>query len=125
MMEVLLPVRTCSEPNLRGHWAKRARRVREQRLAARAMVGSHLRALPADDPLRAAAPKLIVRLTRIGPRRLDSDSVAAALKAVRDGVADALGLDDGDESIRWLYDQATGRRGEYAVLVEIDTDDPA
>jgi len=98
MMEVLLPVRTWSEPNLRGHWAKRARRVRQQRLAARTMVGTHLRTLPADDPLRAAAPKLAVRLTRIAPRRLDSDNLTATLKAVRDGVADALGLDDGDES---------------------------
>ena len=60
-----------------------------------------------------------MRLTRIGPRRLDSDNLAAALKHVRDGVADALGMDDGDPRLVWLYGQRRGKPGEYAVLVEI------
>jgi hypothetical protein len=122
-MEVLLPVRTCSEPNLRGHWGKRARRFRAQRTTTRSLLGSVFRALPADDPLRAATPKLTVRLTRIAPRRLDSDNLAGALKAVRDGVADALGLDDADGSVRWLYDQRRGAPGQYAVVVEVKADD--
>lgn len=115
MTEVLLPIRTWSEPNLRGHWGRRARRAHKQREAARLLVRAALAPLPPDSDRR----KTVVRLTRIGPRRLDSDNLAAALKHVRDGVADALGLDDGDERLRWLYAQRNGRPGEYAVLVEI------
>ncbi|HPD18011.1 MAG TPA: endodeoxyribonuclease RusA [Planctomycetota bacterium] len=115
MTEVLLPIRTWSEPNLRGHWARRARRAREAREAARLLVRAALAPLPPGTGGR----KIIVRLTRIGPRRLDSDNLAAALKHVRDGVADALGMDDGDARLRWLYAQRNGRPGEYAVLVEI------
>jgi len=119
MTEVLLPIRTWSEPNLRGHWGRRARRAHKQREAARLLVRAALVPLPPLDPPRSGRRKIIVRLTRIGPRRLDSDNLAAALKHVRDGVADALGLDDGDERLRWLYAQRNGRPGEFAVLVEI------
>lgn len=119
MTEVLLPIRTWSEPNLRGHWAQRARRAHKQREAARLLVRAALVSLPPASPLRAWKQKIIVRLTRIGPRRLDSDNLAAALKHIRDGVADALGMDDGDERLTWLYAQRNGKPGEYAVLVEI------
>ena len=119
MMEVLLPIRTWSEPNLRVHWAKRARRAHKQREAARMLVRAALAPLPNWNPLRAGNRKLTVRLWRIGPRELDSDNLAAALKAVRDGVADALGMDDGDPRLAWLYGQRRGKPGEYAVVVEI------
>jgi hypothetical protein len=63
---------------------------------------------------------VVVRLTRIGPRKLDSDNVAGACKATRDGVADWLGVDDGDESrVRWVYAQ---ERGAYGVRVEVLAD---
>jgi len=52
-------------------------------------------------------------------RRMDSDGVASALKAVRDGIADALGIDDGNSRITWIYGQ---ERGEYSVRVEIESE---
>ena len=114
MMEVLLPVRTWSEANARVHWAKRARRARIQRQAARTIVRAALTSME-----RPAESKCTIELCRIGPRQLDSDNLAGSLKAVRDGVADALGLDDGDPRLVWLYDQRRGKPGEYAVLVRI------
>jgi hypothetical protein len=48
MTEVLLPIRTWSEPNLRVHWAKRARTAHRQRQAARLLVGAALVPLPPD-----------------------------------------------------------------------------
>jgi len=84
-------------------------------LLVRAAIGS----LSSD----LAARKISVRLTRVGPRRLDSDNLAAALKHVRDGVADALGVDDGDPRLEWIYDQQRCRPGEYAVLVDIRPED--
>ncbi len=62
---------------------------------------------------------VVVALTRIAPRDLDTDNLASGLKAVRDGVADALGVDDGSSRIEWRYAQERGRPGEYAVRVEI------
>jgi hypothetical protein len=112
MISVLIPIHTVSEANTRGHWASRARRARKQREAARVMVRAALAGRATLDPQT-------VQLTRIAPRILDSDNLVSALKAVRDGVADAIGLDDGDPRLVWAYDQRKGKPGEYAVSVEI------
>ncbi|MBE0559117.1 MAG: endodeoxyribonuclease RusA [Proteobacteria bacterium] len=112
MIEVLLPVRTWSEANLRGHWGKKARRAKKQRQAARLLVRT----------ARVALPKfgsIAITLTRIAPRALDTDNLASGLKAVRDGVADALGVDDGSSRTKWRYAQERGKPGEFAVRVEI------
>jgi hypothetical protein len=58
-----------------------------------------------------------VTITRIAPRELDSDNLASCAKGIRDGVADALRVDDGDERIRWTYKQ---ERGKPAVRVDIE-----
>ena len=71
---------------------------------------------------RCARPKsgtVAITLTRIAPRVLDYDNLASGLKAVRDGVADALRVDDGSTRIRWRYTQERGKPREYAVRVEI------
>ena len=67
-----------------------------------------------------AVPKaelpVTVKLTRIGPRTMDSDNCIAGLKACRDGIAARLGVDDADPRITWEYAQ---ERGEYGLRVEI------
>jgi len=110
--EVLLPVRTRSEANLRGHWGKRARRAKKQREAARLLIRAARIAIPKSG-------SVAITLTRIAPRALDTDNLASGLKAVRDGVADALGVDDGSARIEWRYAQERGKPGEYAVKVQI------
>ena len=115
MIEVFLPVRTWSEANLREHWAKRARRVRTQRQAARLLV----RAANNRADISVLSGPITIILTRLAPRSLDSDNLASSLKAVRDGVADALDIDDGSSRIQWRYAQRKGKPREYAVLVEI------
>jgi hypothetical protein len=107
---VTLPVKTVSESNARGHWAGKARRTKALREAAGLVVVGMLRA-------EGMAPPCTVTLTRIAPRRLDDDNLRGALKAVRDGVADALGVDDGDPSVSWDYAQARGAAKQYAVVV--------
>ncbi len=111
-MRVEIPIRTRSEANARLHWAARARQASEQRRVARICVRAALARLPPPFPLT-------VTLTRLAPRRLDSDNLAISLKAVRDGVADALGLDDGDARLVWRYAQEGLPRGRYAVRVEV------
>lgn len=66
-----------------------------------------------------AKPEDAERVTRIGPRRIkdDHDNLCAAAKHVVDGVADALGVDDGDRSkVSWTYAQ---ERGGYGVRIEL------
>ena len=64
---------------------------------------------------------LRIKLTRLAPRKLDSDNLAGSMKAVRDGIAEALEINDGDESAAvWEYGQMLLNRGdEVGVLVEI------
>lgn len=62
-----------------------------------------------------------VVMTRIAPRRLDGDNLQSGFKAVRDGVADWLGVDDGDARIDWQYGQRAGGPGVYKVEIEVIT----
>ena len=59
-------------------------------------------------------------MTRCAPRRLDSDNLASACKNARDGIAAALGVDDGDERIEWRYEQEPCKRGEQRVRVVVE-----
>lgn len=55
-------------------------------------------------------------LTRVAPSNgLDDDNLSGSLKSVRDAIAEWLEIDDGGESVRWLYNQ---RRGPYAVEID-------
>jgi crossover junction endodeoxyribonuclease RusA len=113
MMRVVIPIKTVSEANVRGHWAKGARRAKRQRRVAADCV--HLARLTG-----AVVPPLplTVTLTRVAPRRLDSDNLQRALKAIRDGIADALGVDDGDARIDWKYDQRPGKPQRVEVTIK-------
>jgi hypothetical protein len=105
LLSLDLPLRLRSAANLREHWAEKARRIAQHRMLGRyAMVGI---SVPPRGLLRC-------RLTRIGPRRLDDDNLAAAFKGLRDGIAQAAGIDDGDARWAWVYTQEVG---EYAVSI--------
>jgi hypothetical protein len=104
---ISIPIQAVSVANLREHWAQRAKRAKEHRQAAHWAMK------------QAARPTLpcVITLTRVGQRRLDTDNLASALKACRDGVADWLEIDDGDARIEWRYAQRTGK--PYIVEVNI------
>ena len=118
MLEFELPIKTISEANRRYDWGKsrfvHMHRHRDQRCVAQLVMNAHLQEIPAGRPLR-------ITLVRIGPRRLDDDNLAGAMKHVRDGIADSLEIDDGDETQAvWAVAQETGARGQYSVWVRID-----
>ena len=96
----------------RGATFAKAARVRRQRAEG-------FRAGELFSRMFTAAPFRVVRLTRISPRLLDSDNLEGALKAVRDGVADGLGINDRDPRVRYVVDQEQGLPGEFSVRCEL------
>lgn len=110
---ITVPVRTVSEANSHQHWRMRQKRAKEQRgttlLALRTARGM---------PWAPWEHRWRVHLVRLSARKLDTDNLQGALKHVRDGVADWLGVDDGDEKlVTWTYDQEPGHK-VMAVRVE-------
>ena len=75
-------------PNARSHWAIRSRAAKSYRLQC------FLFARQAG--LEAPEGRILLDLEFIPPtmRRRDDDNLTAAFKAGRDGLADALGIDD-------------------------------
>lgn len=107
-VRVEIPMALPSVANLREHWATKAKRVKAQRNAVRlAMTWRRRVPLP-----------VVVTLTRIGLRRLDSDNLQGAFKAVRDQVAAQLEVDDADPRVTWCYQQEKGRSGVRIELEE-------
>lgn len=120
--EFEVPVRLVSLPNAREHWATKAKRAKKQREAARmcalacTLFGDIAAAIAGGVPL-------VVTITRIAPRQLDDDNLSGSAKHVRDGTADALGIDDRDARVQWRYAQAKGvghSRGMYSCAVRIE-----
>lgn len=117
MIEFEVPVRLVSLLNAREHHMARARRAKTQRTAAHTIAREHVSEL-VDTPL-----SITVTITRIAPRELDDDNLAGSAKHIRDGIADALEIDDRDKRIQWRYEQAkfTGAaRGGYSCAVRIE-----
>ncbi len=65
------------------------------------------------------APFYVVVLTRIAPRQLDSDNLESALKAVRDGIATGLSIDDRSSLVRYVTSQEQGAPRYCAVRAEL------
>jgi hypothetical protein len=104
VIRVLLPLRTPSVANLREHWAQKAKRAKQHSALGHFAVAG----------FRGTVS--VVLLTRVSPRQLDGDNCANALKAIRDGVAAGLGIDDGDPRVTWIYDQRKGPMGVEIAL---------
>jgi len=117
-MRILLAIRTESEANLRENWHVKAKRVRMQRQITRVMVGQHWK----NWEWQADLPNTthVITLTRVAPRPLDTDNLARSFKAIRDGIADALGIDDGSKRLTWNYAQEKGPPKQYAVRIKIE-----
>jgi hypothetical protein len=118
IVSTVVPVKLISEANVHEHWANRARRVKSQRSVARlTMLESE--GLARQSVFNGGERPLTIRLVRVAPRRLDSDNLARSFKAVRDGIADWLGIDDGSPLLTWVYDQRRGNVKEYFAEVEV------
>lgn len=116
LIEATIPMELPSGANLREHWATKAKRVKRQREAGLWMVSS-----PEAYEISAGisnGKKYQVTFHRIGKRRLDDDNLAYAFKAVRDGVAEALMINDNHSGVKWVYEQSVGKHCAVTVKVE-------
>jgi hypothetical protein len=118
MICVQVPIKIVSESNLREHWRKVANRKREHRLMAK--VPFAFKRNPGFLMRNGLCDAITITLTRIGPRTLDDDNLESGFKATRDGVADWLGIDDGDKRLTWRYDQRKGKPKEYAAEIQVE-----
>ena len=67
-------------------------------------------------------PPYLVTLTRVSAGRMDTDGLAASQKGIRDGIAEALGIDDGDIArLRYRYAQRKGPQRYHEVECLIET----
>lgn len=102
--EAIIPLEIPSLTNKRMHWRERHRLMKSHRKAA--MV------------VPKVGPPCIVKLTRVSPRKLDDDNLVASFKGLRDGIADRLGVDDGDSRVEWRYAQErNGKHKEVRVTI--------
>jgi hypothetical protein len=106
-------MRLVSRANAREHWRKSAARTEQERQR----LGGALATATERLPKLKAGECARVLVTRIGPRTLDDDNLQGSGKAVRDAIAEWLGVDDGDRT-RFVC-RVAQERGPYAVRVEI------
>jgi hypothetical protein len=117
-ISVTLPIHVVSVANVREHHMRKAARTADHRGTVKLALWAKL--LELRNLLGhgyADGDHVRVVLVRQGKKKLDGDNLQAALKACRDGVADALGVEDNDPRITWEYDQAPA--GPHAVHVAV------
>lgn len=114
-----MPLRVHNPLNNRQHWRVLYHRGQKEK----AVTKSNLLAVQSQRDWKVPMPSItkrvaMVKLTRIGKRKMDSDSIPACFKHVRDTIAAWLAVDDGDETkIRFEYAQEIGKA--YGVRVTI------
>jgi len=126
--QVSAPIKTGRGLNDRLHRMVRAEKNAELRTKAHQLSFTALSPRTWSKDRIALVRPWWVRLVRVSPGtcELDDDNLRGSLKAVRDGVADRLHVDDGDKhAVRFLYAQ---ERGPWAVRIEFhltrpETDD--
>lgn len=119
MLSVSIPLRLGAALNSREHWRARSAATRHERAISRIVLGSRDRDHFARALEREPSLRIDVELVRVAPRLVDSDNLQGQFKAVRDGVADFLGIDDATPRIVWRYEQERRRPKEYLVEIRI------
>ena len=104
---LISPLQLKSEANAGG-------KLRDKIARKSAVKSAVVHALP---DMRFPLP-VVVRLIRIGQKRLDDDNLRMALNAVRDCVAAWLGVDDANPLIRWEYGQRAGFVGGCLIRIK-------
>lgn len=108
-----LTIATSTPGNNRCPWFVSRAEAQRQRKRAREAVNG----------VRAKPPfPCIVTITRLSPRKMDRHNLYGAMKHVIDGIADAYGVDDGDE--RWEFRCVQEPARAIGVRIRIEAAEP-
>ena len=129
-----VPIKLASEANARGrNIMAKAAHVRAQREQFVTWSRGNL-SLPLVDFSAPKAPRkyavarwrwtwpmpLKVTITRVAPGTLDDDNLVRSAKAIRDQLAELLGVDDRDARVSWAIEQVKGLPRCYTTRVRIE-----
>lgn len=115
MTTIKIPIRLTSEANSSEHWAKSAKRHKQQRFLTAAFLK------------QASLPQLPWRilLTRFSPRPFDEeDNLRTAFKYIKDAIAQFVlggrpGQKDSDKRLHWNYAWQQTKDAEHFITIEI------
>ncbi|MCU9528752.1 RusA family crossover junction endodeoxyribonuclease [Pseudomonas mosselii] len=113
MMELTLPwpPAACS-PNARVHWSRKSKAAKTYRYACFLLARQAGIQAPKGDAL------LMLEFVPPDRRRRDDDNLLAMFKAGRDGLADALGIDDNVFATQIRVSKETIKGGAVRVRIE-------
>lgn len=110
-----LKIHLWSEANMSGHWSKGYnRKTYQQNLVAQKWYTEGV----------DLNPPVIITLTRMAPRTLDSDNLVTAFKSIRDRVASLLvpgkrpGRADNHPGIKWEYSQEKNKQYQVRIIID-------
>lgn len=115
-LSMTLPIEVLSQQNLKSQWTARFRFAKDQRKNLDSwMWGMSLSASGSAFPGRWR-----VTLVRLGcPQAMDQDNLAVAFKAIRDGIAFWLGVDDQEsKDLAWYYGQESDGGVGIRIVIE-------
>jgi len=120
-IEFSIPGSVPSSSNLREHWAQKAKRVKAQRISANVLARMYV-SFYFITAIKSGATVTLTRVYAGRGKPLDNhDNLASSMKPHVDGIANALGLDDGDARLTWLYEQLRGPAPCVRVRIEART----
>lgn len=113
MTDLILPwpPAACS-PNARVHWTKKSKAAKSYREAC------HLLAKQAGIQAPKGEALLMIEFVPPDRRRRDDDNLLAMFKAGRDGLADALGIDDNVFATQIRVSKETIKGGAVRVRIQ-------
>lgn len=72
---------------------------------------------PRRSRVRSGNVGVRVTLIAVRQKRLDDDNLAGGFKALRDSIAESLGIDDGDDRVEWIYRQQVGPKPHGTIVM--------
>jgi len=111
-------------PNARGHWGKRMRATKEARGLAFIMARKIGWNVSLSKPWQQDETPISLHIDVFPPdrRRRDDDNMSARFKAYRDGIADALGINDSSFREALFIHDHPKPGGQIRVRIQPSTD---
>lgn len=136
-VEIFLDNVKTKSPNVFNRWARGGDAAAAKGLARRIMIGEAIAHRKRVELAMSAVEQCKVQdrgrpsrvtIVRLSTGKLDDDNLAAACKAIRDGIAEGLLFDDREFSIAgqdpakvalFYAQRAPGKRGVHGIVIEL------